>query len=196
VSDVNQRADWLWTEGHRLVVERYALHPQRVAILLHRWLDAVGGDARALANVIRSAAAVPDDDPKLFESRIADGIKQHSAPTPQLSLRLFSAIATTSHNEARQSPHKPKAKTRGASSANVTSFPLARRQDLIRRIARLSRASSPAASENLLQGQLARQARGLRRRRLPSEIVAREISELESLVRAEMGIRHPDRANG
>jgi hypothetical protein len=70
-------------------------------------------------------------------------------------------------------------------NAVLVLFPLSRRPPLISKIIRqVAAASSFAGAENLLLGHLARVGRTLLRKRVPEEVVRREIVSLEAAVRA------------
>lgn len=71
-------------------------------------------------------------------------------------------------------------------SAAIRPFPLARRLDLIMRIAAQMAARSVEQAERYLQQQLRRQGSVLRRKQIPHQEVERQLRELESAVRARL----------
>jgi Family of unknown function (DUF6074) len=68
----------------------------------------------------------------------------------------------------------------------VVPFPLARRRNLIEKIAAQMAARRPVAAEKHLQQQLRRQINVLHRRQMSDQIIDREVRAFESTVRAEL----------
>jgi Family of unknown function (DUF6074) len=68
----------------------------------------------------------------------------------------------------------------------VVLFPLARRRNLIKRLAAQMAARRPAAAEKHLQQQLRRQTNVLHRRQMSDQVIEREVRAFESTVCAEL----------
>lgn len=71
-------------------------------------------------------------------------------------------------------------------AAKLIPFPLARRHDLVLRLARQMAARSPDGAEQHLQQQLQRQATVMRRKGITAAAVAYQVRSFESSVRAEL----------
>jgi prolyl-tRNA editing enzyme YbaK/EbsC (Cys-tRNA(Pro) deacylase) len=71
-------------------------------------------------------------------------------------------------------------------SGAVIPFPLARRRAFVDRHARLISTMRPEAGERHLDRQLSIQAENLRRKRIPSQTIEREVAALGAAIRAAM----------
>lgn len=71
--------------------------------------------------------------------------------------------------------------------ASFIPFPLGRRRKLVNLLAgQMGAASTGEAAEKLFQGRAARLARGLRRKRVPEQVIERELRALEAAVRTAL----------
>lgn len=166
----------------RKVIERTGCHPLLARTRIERWLAAVF-DRVELTAIVRSAD-LRAQNAERFLTLVADGVKQgERSSQKQLQLPLLAVVS-----DCRESNSIPATKARArpatlAHRAGFILFPLARRHTLVARIATaVAVASTPAAGKNLLRGHLARVGRTLARKRVPKEVIEREIAALDTAV--------------